>query len=149
MRARVKRVAGHHFRFEVRGMFGDIDVTNPDETPLGPTPKEMLLAALCSCTGTDVIDLMAKFKVTYESFELEAKAPLTEVHPKVFSRIDLSYFVNGTNVDTANVIEAVKRSTHQYSGTAAMLSKTCPIHYSVYVNNEKISENQVEFAVKA
>jgi len=146
MRARVKRVDGHHFRFEVRGMFGDIDVAAPEETPQGPTPKELLLAALCSCTGTDVIDLLAKFNVTYESFELEAKAPLTETHPKVFSRIDLSYIVAGPGVDATKVIESAKRSTHQYSGTAAMLSKACPIFYTVTVNGEKVAENQVQFA---
>lgn len=125
---------------------GDIDVTNPGENPQGPTPKEMLLAALCSCTGTDVIDLMAKFKVTYESFELEAKAPLTETHPKMFSRIDLSYFVVGPDIDATQVVEAAKRSTHQYSGTAAMLSKACPIFYTVNVNGEKVAEKQVQFA---
>ena len=125
---------------------GDIDVTNPGENPQGPKPKEMLLAALCSCTGTDVIDLMAKFKVTYESFELEAKAPLTEPHPKVFSRIDLSYFVVGPDIDATQVVGAAKRSTHQYSGTAAMLSKACPIFYTVNVNGEKVAENQVQFA---
>ena len=145
MRAQVKRIDGHHFKFNVRGMEGDIDVTAPDQTPQGPTPKEMLLAALCCCTGTDVIDLMAKFQVQYDSFELEAKAPLTDKHPKVFSRIDLSYHVKGPAVEATQVAEAAKRSTHQYSGTAAMLSKACPIFYSVWVNGEKVAEDQVQF----
>lgn len=144
MRARIKKIDGHHFQFEVRNMHGDIDVTPPDVTPQGPTPKELVLSALCACTGTDVIDLLAKFQVNYESLELEAKAPLTEKHPKVFSRIDLSYFVTGA-VDSSKVVEAAKRSTHQYSGTAAMLSKACPIFYSVYVNGEKVAEDQVHF----
>lgn len=145
MRARVKRIDGHHFQFEVRGMQGDIDVTPPEVAPQGPSPKELLLSALCACTGTDVIDLLGKFQVTYESLELEAKAPLTDKHPKVFSRIDLSYFVKGPSLDASKVIEAAKRSTHQYSGTAAMLSKACPIFYSVYVNDEKVAEDQVHF----
>ncbi len=145
MRARVKKIDGHHFQFEVRGMHGDIDVTAPDATPQGPTPKELLLSALCACTGTDVIDLLAKFQVTYDSFELEAKAPLTDKHPKVFSRIDLTYFVNGNSIDKAQVIEAAKRSTHQYSGTAAMLSKACPIFYTVQVNGEVVAQDQVQF----
>lgn len=126
-------------------MEGDIDVTAPDQAPQGPTPKEMLLAALCCCTGTDVIDLMAKFQVQYDSFELEAKAPLTDKHPKVFSRIDLSYHLKGSSVDATQAVEAAKRSTHQYSGTAAMLSKACPIYYSVWVNDKKVAEDQVHF----
>lgn len=145
MRARVKKIDGHHFQFEVRGMHGDIDVTPPEVAPQGPTPKELLLSALCACTGTDVIDLLAKFQVTYDSLELEAKAPLTDKHPKVFSRIDLSYLVKGSSLDATKVIEAAKRSTHQYSGTAAMLSKACPIFYTVHVNGEKVAEDQVHF----
>lgn len=145
MRARVKKIDGHHFQFEVRGMQGDIDVTLPEVAPQGPTPKELLLSALCACTGTDVIDLLAKFQVSYDSLELEAKAPLTDKHPKVFSRIDLSYLVKGSSIDAAKVIEAAKRSTHQYSGTAAMLSKACPIFYAVHVNGEKVAEDQVHF----
>ncbi|MBO9665357.1 MAG: OsmC family protein [Bdellovibrio sp.] len=146
MRARVKRIGGHHFQFNVRGMHGDLDVALADEKAQGPSPKEMLLAALCGCTGTDVIDLMAKFKVTYENFELEARATLTENHPKIFARIDLSYYVTGSAIDATQVVEAAKRSTHQYSGTAAMLSKACPIFYTVNVNNEKVAEDQVKFA---
>ncbi|WP_295900147.1 OsmC family protein [uncultured Bdellovibrio sp.] len=145
MRARIKKLDGHHFQFDVRGMHGDIDVTPPEVKAQGPSPKELILSALCGCTGTDVIDLLAKFQVTYDSLELEAKAPLTDKHPKVFSRIDLSYFVNGASVDPTKVIEAAKRSTHQYSGTAAMLSKACPIYYTVHVNNEKVAEDQVHF----
>lgn len=145
MRARVKKIGGHHFQFNVRGMLGEIDVAAANEESKGPTPKELLLSALCACTGTDVIDLLAKFQVSYDSFELEAKAPLTDKHPKVFSRIDLSYFVQGASVDKAQVIEAVKRSTHQYSGTAAMLSKACPIFYSVKINDEVVVEDQVQF----
>lgn len=146
MRAKVQRITGHHFKFEIRGMKVDIDVTGPEEVPQGPTPKELLLAALCACTGTDVVDLMAKFQVSYESFSLEAKAPLTDKHPKIFAKIDLSYHVTGDSVDSEKVVEAAKRSTHQYSGTAAMLSKACPIFYSVYVNDQMVAQDQAQFA---
>lgn len=145
MRAHVQRVDGHHFQFSIRGMKGDIDVPANEAASVGPSPKELLLAALCGCTGTDVIDLMAKFQVTYDSFELEARAPLTDKHPKVFSRIDLSYYVKGNGIDATKVVEAAKRSTHQYSGTAAMLSKACPIFYTVHVNDEQVAEDQVSF----
>ncbi|UYL07797.1 OsmC family protein [Bdellovibrio sp. SKB1291214] len=146
MRAKVHRIDGHHFKFEVRGMQGDIDVAAPEVKAQGPSPKELILAALCGCTGTDIIDLMAKFKVTYESLELEARAGLTDKHPKIFNRIDLTYSVKGSEIDATQVVEAVKRSTHQYSGTAAMLSKAVPIFYTVQVNGETVATDQAQFA---
>lgn len=144
MRAKVERLEGHHFRFTIRGMKGDFDVT--PSNPQGPSPKEMLLAALCACTGTDVVDLLKKFNVQYEKLELEALADLTEAHPIVFKSIDLKYVVSGSKGQNESIIEAVKRSTHQYSGTAAILSKTCPIEYQIYVDQDLIKTDQVSFS---
>ncbi|GEM_PF-1725897 len=144
MRAKVERIDQHHFRFSIRGMTGDIDVAL--EKPLGPSPKELILAALCGCTGTDIIDLMKKFGVEYTHLELEARADLTDHHPKVFKSIDLQYSVSGVTEKTEWIIEAVKRSTHQYSGTAAMLSKACPIQYKVLVNQEVVATGTADFS---
>ena len=55
MLAKVRRVDAHHFQYDVHGMHGEIDVTL--EKPAGSNPKEYLLAALCACIGTDVVDL--------------------------------------------------------------------------------------------
>lgn len=148
MRAKVERIEQHHFRFSIRGMTGDMDVAI-DAKPLGPSPKEILLAALCACTGTDVIDLLKKFGVEYEKLELEARAEITDTHPKVFKAIDLRYLISGSTDKNDMIIEAVKRSTHQYSGTAAMLSKTCPIEYKIYVNLELIGEGRADFSSPA
>jgi putative redox protein len=145
MRAKVTRIADHHFLFHIRGMEGHIDVPADPKNVQGPSPKELALAALCGCTGTDVIDLMAKFQVSYDSFELEARADLTDHHPKIFKQIDLSYKVSGAKGDLAMVAEAAKRSTHQYSGMAAMLSKACPIMYTVIVNGETTAQGQAIF----
>ena len=145
MRARVERIEQHHFRFSIRGMTGDIDVP-PEGKPFGPTPKELVLAALCGCTGTDVVDLLKKFGVEYSKLELEAHADLTDHHPQVFKGIDLSYFVSGSTDKAESIVEAVKRSTHQYSGTAAMLSKACPIEYKVFLNEILIGTGTVDFS---
>lgn len=145
MRAKVERIDQHHFRFSIRGMNGDIDVTT-EGTPAGPSPKELILAALCGCTGTDVVDLLKKFGVEYDKFELEARADLTTTHPKVFKAIDLRYYITGPIEKKESMIEAIKRSTHQYSGTAAMLSKACPIEYKIFVNQVQIADGKAEFS---
>jgi len=144
VRAKVERIDQHHFRFSIRGMTGEIDVTT-EGSPAGPSPKELILAALCGCTGTDVVDLLKKFGVEYDNFELEARADLTTTHPKVFKAIDLRYFITGPLDKKESIIEAIKRSTHQYSGTAAMLSKACPIEYKVFVNQEQIDQGTANF----
>ena len=143
MIAKVTHQLEHHFKFEIRGMNGDIDVTSVDAK--GPNPKELVLAALCGCTGTDIVDLLKKFAVTYEDFSMTAAANLTDHHPKRFVAIDVNYYVRGVGIDIVQVIEAAKRSMHQYSGTAAMLSKACPINYKVHVNDEVVARDTATF----
>ncbi len=145
MRAKVERIDQHHFRFSIRGMTGDIDVA-VEGKPQGPSPKELILAALCGCTGTDVVDLLKKFGVEYEKFELEARAEITDTHPKVFKGIDLRYMITGPTDQNEQILEAVKRSTHQYSGTAAMLSKACTIEYKIFANQEQIGSGTADFS---
>ena len=145
MRAKIVRVEKHHYRFNVRGMEGASDVPLEGEKAAGPSPKELALAALCGCTGTDVIDLLAKFQVTYKELSLEARANLTDKHPKIFTQIDLTYSVDGVESNADKIVDAVHRSTHQYSGMAAMLSKACPIKYVIRVNGAEVQQGQVDF----
>jgi len=144
MIAKVAYKEDHHFNFEIRGMHGEIDVTSVD--PKGPNPKELVLAALCGCTGTDVVDLLKKFGVIYESLELTAQASLTDQHPKHFKSIEVSYYLRGVGIDIVQVVEAAKRSMHQYSGTAAMLARACPITYKVHINDEIVASDSASFA---
>lgn len=149
MRVRVEKISEHHFQYRVRKFVGDVDTPFVGETPKelkGPNPKELLLSALCACTATDVVDLMKKFGVTYKSFSVEARADLTEQHPRVFSEIELIYHVDGADANAQMIAEAVKRSTHQYSGIAAMLSKNSAINYTVQVNNEILDSGSADFA---
>lgn len=143
MLAKVVYDKDHHFEFEIRSMKGDLDVTSVD--PRGPNPKELILAALCGCTGTDMIDLLQKFGVSFESLSLTAGGSLTEHHPKHFASIEVAYFVRGVGIEITEVLEAAKRSMHQYSGTAAMLSRACPIRYKVHVNDEVVGEGEASF----
>ena len=148
MRAKVEQISEHHFQYKVRKFVGDVDTPFVGEAPkdlMGPNPKELLLSALCACTATDVVDLMKKFGVIYKAFSVEARADLTEQHPKVFSEIELIYHVDGAGAKAEMITEAVKRSTHQYSGIAAMLSKNSAIKYTVRVNGVILDSGNAEF----
>lgn len=145
MRATVRKIQNHHFSFSIRGMTGEIDV-EAEGTSAGPNPKELTLAALCGCTGTDMVDLLKKFSFSYSNFSLEARGTITESHPKVFQKIDLKYIITSEDPKTDKAVEAAKRSTHQYSGMAAMLSRVCPIEYVVEVNGVVVEKDFANFS---
>lgn len=121
-----------------------MDAKKPIGTDSGPSPKQLVLAAICGCTGMDVISLLRKYKQTAKTFEIAAQASLTEVHPIAFKEVRLKYLFKG-ELDLEKVKDAVHLSQSKYCGVSAMISKAAPIFYEIYVNEERISEGKSEF----
>ena len=106
--------------------------TTPDlGNDSGPSPKQLVLAGLAGCTGMDVVSLLKKMRVEYDSFEIYIEADLTEEHPIVFSEIRLVYRFKGSDINQAKVEKAVNLSKDRYCGVSAMLKKNSPILYTI------------------
>ena len=97
----------------------------------GASPKKLLLASLAGCTGMDVVSLLKKMRVSFNQFEIDIEADLTEEHPIVYSEIRLVYRLYGTDLKKEKVEKAIGLSQERYCGVSAMLRKSCPIKYSV------------------
>lgn len=114
-----------------------LDAKEPLGDDSGASPKKLLLSSLAGCTGIDVISLLNKMRVEIKGFEMDAKADLTKEHPKVYSEIRLIYRFFGKELDKEKIEKAVKLSQERYCGVSAMLTKNCPIKYSIeYVEED-------------
>ena len=121
-------------------------VTKP---PIGEdtaiTPKQMLVAAICGCTGMDVVALLKKYRQPLSKFEIEAEASVTEgAHPIVFKEVQLIFKIDGA-LEKKKVLEAITLSQTKYCSVSAMLSKSFPIHYTVQLNSEVIGAGSAQF----
>jgi putative redox protein len=96
----------------------------------GMSPKKMLLASLCGCSGMDVVDILKKMKVAFTKLEITAEAEQTEEHPKVFKSIQLVYSSDVSIEEEDKLKRAVSLSMEKYCGISAMLAKHCTIDYS-------------------
>jgi putative redox protein len=105
--------------------------------PLGDgsalSPKQLLLAAICGCTGIDVAARMRKLRQNLTALSIEAEAPKREGKPATFDSVTLDFFFEG-EVDEAVAIEAVRASQSEDCGVSAMVAAHCPIHYRVHLN---------------
>ncbi|MEM5947069.1 OsmC family protein [Spirochaetia bacterium 38H-sp] len=119
-------VDGHEFTVDADEKFGGKD--------LGPRPKNLLLSALAGCTGMDVVAILKKMQMPFDSFEIETLAELTEEHPKVFSKIKLIYRFTGKDLDKNKIEKAIKLSQEKYCGVTAMLEKAAEITYDIKLN---------------
>ena len=121
-----------------------MDAKKPIGSDTAPTPKDLLLSALCGCSGMDVVALMRKHKEPLESFHIDAEAEVRAALPAIYSEIRLTYHFKGAlNVD--RVKEAVRLSETEYCSVSAMLSKVVPIRYTVVLNGFTIDEGQANF----
>lgn len=114
---------------------------------LGPTPKELLLAAVIGCTGMDVVSLMTKMRAGFTACEVEATAEAVKTHPQIFPRIDVVFRVTGgAELKTEAVAKAVRMSLTKYCGVSAMVDATSPIHYQIFANDVLLENGEADFS---
>ncbi|MBS1640183.1 MAG: OsmC family protein [Bacteroidetes bacterium] len=99
----------------------------------GMSPKQMLLASLCSCSGMDVVSILEKMKVSFSNLIIEAEAEQTTEQPKVFTFVNMVYKANITATDLDKFKRAVELSHDKYCGVSIMLKKHCAINYTVEI----------------
>jgi putative redox protein len=92
----------------------------------GNSPMELVLIALCGCTGYDVVSILQKKREPFTSLEVRAAAERAAGPPSVYTKIKLIYLVGG-KVSRKAVEDAVRLSKEKYCSVSAMLEKTAKI----------------------
>jgi len=110
--------SGQGSRFDVsdgRGHEAIVDEGPPVGDDQGMSPPDMLLAALCACTGITAVSLLKKMKQPLRSLTVKADGDRQADWPKAFTEIRLMYEISGDGpFDETLVRKAVKLATHRY-----------------------------------
>jgi putative redox protein len=96
------------------------------ESKAGGSPMELVLIALCGCTGYDIVSILQKKREPFTAVEVSAEAEKSADSPRVYTTINLRYRVAG-KVSRKAVEDAVRLSEQKYCSVSAMLSKTANI----------------------
>jgi len=105
----------------------------------GSTPMELVLMALSSCSGADVVSILEKKKVALSAFEINIDAEQADSYPKVFTRINLDYVFYGHEIKPEHVERAINLSKEKYCSVFAMLKNSVDIttSYKIVDNENK------------
>jgi putative redox protein len=129
--------------------FIGIDSTNhsvvlstPDEG-LGIKPSELLLIALASCSAVDVVEILAKKRMTLTHLEISSSAEQDQDPPWTFRKINLHYKIGGMNLTEKAVAQAIQLSEEKYCSVAATIRATAQI----ITDFEILAETESELAV--
>ncbi len=101
----------------------------------GPRPMEVLLMGLAGCTSQDVISILDKMHVEYKDFKLEITAERAPNHPKVYTKIHLTYMIWG-DVPEDKFKTAIELSETKYCSASAMLKKSSEVTYEYKIFRE-------------
>src|SRR5687768_2712689 len=95
---------GHIF---VAGPEGRSHVIDADSTT-APGPVEVLLEAIMTCSGVDVVDILAKRRTPVERFTVEIAAHRRAEHPRRVMRLDLDYIIDGAGIEAEQAERAIE-----------------------------------------
>ncbi len=96
-----------------------------------PSPVVMLLIAVAGCTGSDVVSILEKMRVTLESFRIEIAGVRREHEPKRYVSIHLVYHIRAQGLDEAKARRAIGLSLEKYCSVTQSLAPDIAVTYDV------------------
>ena len=104
------------------------------------TPMELLLLALGSCAGVDVISILKKQRQHITNYRIEVSGERRDDHPRAYTRLFVKHIVRGREVSDKAVAQAVKLSDEKYCSVAATLRGAAEIVTSYEIIEDNASE---------
>jgi len=130
----VRWLEGMSFEAEIDGFKVAIDADGEfGGESKGPKPKPLMMVALAGCTGMDVVSLLNKMRVDYESLNVKIDGELTEEHPKHFTKMKVIYELKGENIDIKKVKKAVDLSKEKYCGVSYSYKDIMELEYEIRI----------------
>jgi putative redox protein len=107
---------------------GHVVVIDTDrERNSASSPMELLLVALGSCTGVDVVSILKKKRENVTGYSVEVRGQRRTEHPRSYQRMELHHIVTGRNISERAVAQAIELSEQKYCSVAATLRPTVEI----------------------
>ena len=91
------------------------------------TPMELLLLALGSCTGVDVISILKKKRQQVTEYRIEVSGERREDFPRSYTRLKVKHILSGRRLSEQAVASAIELSDQKYCSVAATLRGSAEI----------------------
>jgi len=88
-----------------------------------PTPMEIFLESMGSCSLMDVISILKKKRKDIIDLKVEIDGERAETHPKVFTKVTLTYSLISNNAELADLERVVDLSQNSYCSASAMFQR--------------------------
>jgi putative redox protein len=95
-----------------------------------PSPVELLLVALGSCTATDVASILKKKRQDVTSYTIEVSGERRADYPRSYTSMRVHHILTGHAISPKAVAQAIELSDNKYCSVAATLRPNVEIQTS-------------------
>ena len=125
-------VDGHIFEAGPEGRSHIIDA----DSKTAPGPVEVLLEAIMTCSGVDVVDILAKRRTPVEKFRIEIAAHRRAEHPRRVMKLDVDYIIDGAGIDAEQAERAIELAFEKYCTVIGSLGNDIVSHSRLVLNGQ-------------
>jgi putative redox protein len=105
------------------------------ENPKGASPMELLLMGVAGCSSIDIISILNKQKVVFDSLNIDVNGDrIAKPAPSLFTKVHATVRVTG-DVKPEKIYRAAELSFTKYCSVSLTLAATAAVSFSVIVNN--------------
>ena len=97
-------------------------VTVDADAKVAPGPVETLLNAIVTCSGVDVIDILAKRRTPVSRFEARIRAERRKEAPRRVERLEIEFHVDGEGIEAEHAERAIELALEKYCSVSASLA---------------------------
>src|SRR3954469_1077859 len=109
---------------------GGPSITLDGDNQKGPGPMLTLLLAAAACTGSDVVAILQKMRISLQEFRIEVSGTRREEDPRRYVAIHLNYWLQGEEVDPAKARRAIDLSLEKYCSVFHSLAPDIAVTYA-------------------
>jgi putative redox protein len=103
----------------------------------GMPPMRLLLLGAAGCSAMDVIHILKnRMRRNVTGLRIEVDSEQAEEHPKVYTRIEMKYWVKGKGLREKDVRRAIELSNTKFCSAAIMLGKMAEIVTSYEIEED-------------
>jgi putative redox protein len=103
----------------------------------GMPPMRLLLLGAAGCSAMDVVHILKnRMRKPLTGLRIEVKSEQAKEHPKVYTRIELKYLLEGRGLKEKDVRRAIELSNTKFCSAAIMLAETAEIVTSYEIQEQ-------------
>ena len=97
----------------------------------GPSPFDVLLAALASCSAIDVVSILKKQRTPVEALHVRVEAHRLQETPRRLAAAAVHFTIRAPGATEAKAARAVKLSITRYCSVRSSLMADAPVSWTV------------------